>query len=104
MISQAAWEQVIDRNGFRQVTQGTETKDPFSLLAQRAAAAPSSAGKVTMSVGNAADYSQVKVSVTLTIPVSMNEYDISLAGEAGFMKAREMVNEASAALGLEPLR
>lgn len=102
-IDPATWQSAIERNGFTQISQGMAKGDPFDLLAARAqqgetAGVPS--GRVTMTMGNATDYGAQKVTVTVSVPVLCNEADISLAGEAIFLKTHQMVNEASAALGL----
>jgi hypothetical protein len=105
-IDQATWQRTIDQNGFTQVAQGLLTEDPFDMLAKRAAQGESGgqpSARVNLLLNNAGDYGAPKVSVTLTIPVLCAEADISLAGEVGFIKAHQMVNEASAAIGLPPL-
>jgi len=107
-IDQAIWKKTITSNGFDQTTEGQLTEDPFILLATRVANTLAANDKypvarVNLGLTNGADYGTLKVHVSLTIPVLPMEADISLAGEAAFIKARQMVNEASAALGLEPL-
>jgi hypothetical protein len=105
-IDQATWQQTIEQNGFTQIAQGMLTEDPFDLLAKRAAQGESvgqPSARVNLLLNNAGDYGAPKVSVTLTIPVLCTEADISLAGEVGFIKAHQMVNEASAAISLPPL-
>lgn len=102
-IQQAIWEKTIEQNGFTQVASGLATGDPFELLAKRAAqgeAVGQPSGRVTFTMNNAGDYGAPKVSVTLTIPVLCTEADISIAGEAAFIKSHQMVNEASAAIQL----
>jgi hypothetical protein len=103
-ITPATWEQVITNNEFHEVAKGLSSGDPFDILAKRAAMSENSGqphSQVTVSLTNSSeDYSRVKVFISISIPCACNEADISLAGEAGFIKAHQMVNEASAALRL----
>lgn len=106
-VDPATWQRTIDQNGFTQVAQGLMTGDPFELLAKRAMQGEQSgipSARVSISLNNAGDYGSPKASVTLTIPVLCTEADVSLAGEAGFVKVHQMVNEASASIGLPPLQ
>ena len=107
-ILPATWKRVIDNNGFQQVSSGMNTEDPFDLLSKRAgmsegAGQPTSGVTVFLS-NSSEDYNRVKVSITIHIPCACNEADISLAGEVGFIKAHQMINEASAALSLPLLQ
>jgi hypothetical protein len=103
-VSPAVWVQTIERNGFQQISEGLMSGDPFDILSKRAAQAEQAGvpcARASVMVTNASeDYSRVKVSITISVPCACGEGDISLAGEAGFIKAHQMVNEASAALGL----
>lgn len=105
-IEPATWQRTIEQNGFTQVAQGLVTEDPFELLAKRAWLSEESkvpSARMTLTLNNAGDYGAPKISVTLSVPVLCVEADISLAGEVAFIKAHQMVNEASAAIGLPPL-
>jgi hypothetical protein len=102
-IQQAVWERAIKQNGFTQVASELVTGDPFDLLVKRAAqgeAMHQPSARITMTLNNAGDYGAPKVSVSITIPVLCTEADISLAGEAAFIKLHQMVNEASSAVQL----
>ena len=105
-ISPAVWKQTIERNGYTEIAEGLATDEPFSLLAERATQSEqmgTPSARVSLTLGSSAEYGSLKVSVTLSVPVSCNEPDISLAGEAVFIKAHQMLNEASASLGLPPV-
>ena len=106
-VDASTWKQVIDQNGYQEISAGLNTGDPFDLLAKRAAQAAASGlqtSRVSVNLVNShQDYNRVKVAVTVTVPCVTCEADISLAGEASFIKVRQMVGEASAALGLPPL-
>lgn len=102
-VQPAVWKKIIDQNGFTKESSGLASEDPFNILAQRAAHSQSAGqpiAHVTLSLNNAGEYGAPKVSVTLHVPVICGEADISLAGEAAYIKAHQMVNEASDALGL----
>lgn len=101
-VNPAVWKQTIEKQGFTEAAVGQLMEDPFLLLASRALSSGAS-GSVSIGVSNGADYGQIKVHVQITVPVYPSEADIGLAGEAAFIKAHKMVNEASAALGLDPL-
>lgn len=98
MIQLSTWQLVCEHTGLRE--QGTLMGEPFSTLAHFAGENPT---RVTVNVGNGIDYNQVKVSVTINVACPQREDYIQLAAEAGFLKALEMVNEASATLGIPQL-
>jgi len=107
-IEPAIWQKIIKQNGFDQTSQGVLIEEPFQLLASRVQQAVASqpaypVGRVNVGLNNGVDYGNTKVWVSISVPVLPMESDISLAGEAAFIKVRQMVNEASAAMGLDPL-
>lgn len=102
-VTPTTWHRIISQHGVEAHEQGTLEEDPFALLARRATDSDNVHGQVAMTLGNSTNYAQIKVSITLTIPVAMTEQDISLAGEAAFIKLHQMVNEASDALGIPAL-
>lgn len=102
-IEVATWQSLIERQGFAEISRGLVKGDPFDILATRAAqgeAAGTPSARVTLTMGGSSDYGAKKVSITVSVPALCTEADISLAGEALFVKAHQMVNEASDALGL----
>lgn len=103
-ISSATWHRTLESNGFQTKDNGRAVDDPFYALAERAshfAASGGQVGSVQLTLSNASeDYSRRRVSITITVPCVCSEADISLAGEAAFIKAQQMVSEASAALGI----
>lgn len=106
-VDSATWSQVIERNGFSNVSQGLATTDPFAILAQRAAQGEANGvphSRVSITVKNAhPDYSRVSVAVTVSCPCASMESDITLAGEAAYTLAHHMASLQSGALGLPPL-
>jgi len=100
VIQPSTWELVSSHTGLKE--QGTLMGEPFSTLAYHASASPNPA-RVTVNVGSGVDYNQVKVSVTINVVCPQREDFIQLAAESAFLKALEMVNEASATLGIPTL-
>ena len=102
-VLQSVWTKTVANHGFSQIAEGLLTEDPFDMLAKRAAqgeAGGQPSGRVTLSLSNAGEYGSPKVNISVTIPIVCAEGDISLAGEAAYIKVHQMVNEASASLQL----
>ncbi len=105
MIPSSTWEKVVENNGLSREV-GLLNGDPFAALATQAnewRAQGLEPSRVNVLVGNGIEYNQVKVSITLTIVCPPHEKYIQVASEAGFLKALEMVNEASETIGMPPL-
>lgn len=102
-VDKAVWTRVVSRNGYTEISNQLAEGDPFHMLAMQAKQAPSGPAEVVMGMGNGGEFGQVKVYVQIRIPVYPHEAAINLASEAAFVKLHQLVNEASAALGLNPL-
>lgn len=105
MISPSTWEKVIQNNGLSR-EEGLFSGEPFGSIVGAAATMQQqgySPAKVSVTVGNAIEYNAVKVSVTITVSCPQNEQHIQYATEVSFLKALEMVNEASDTLGIPRL-
>ena len=105
MINPATWQTVIEKNGLS-TAEGQITHDPFLRIAQEAASFEKGGypqARVNVTVTNGAEYGMIKVSVNITVPCPPTENHIQTASEAAFLKATEMVNEASESVGLPAL-
>jgi len=105
MISPSTWEKVVQHNGMTR-EEGLLNGDPFAALAQQAHAwkeAGYEPARVNVTASNSLDYGQGKVSVLVSIACPQTEQHIQMATEAGFLKALEMVNEASDTIGIPAL-
>jgi hypothetical protein len=106
MIEASTWQKVIDKNGVQTTGSGQFAGDPFATLALQAYGYKDNGwepARMTVTVANGIDYNQVKVVVTAHVICPQTEQHMQLAAEAGFLKALEMVNEASESLGMQPL-
>ncbi len=106
MINPSTWEKVMERSGVTHAETGTLEGDPFRHLSLVAATHKKSGfepARMNVSVHNGTDYSQIKVVVTCSVVCAQDEQHMQLATEAGFLKALEMVNEASESLGIPTL-
>jgi len=102
-VDPATWTRVIEKNGYREYSQGVLIEDPFQMLAVQAKEAPSGPAEVMFGLTNGGDFGQLKVYMHIKMPVFPHEAAISMATEAAFIKVHQMVNEASNAIGLQPL-
>ena len=105
MIPLSTWEKVVENNGVSKEA-GLLNGEPFASLANAAKewkAHGLEPARLNILVGNGADYNQLKVAITISIVCPQHEQYLQLAAEAGFLKALELVNEASETLGIPPL-
>ena len=98
------WQRVIEKYGWKSEEVGSDPFHPLAMLAGQARATGAGIARVSMSVSTSTDYSQVKVSCTVSIDCPQNDTSISMAGEIAFLKALELTNEGAAYIGIPELR
>lgn len=106
MIEPSTWQKIMDRSGVTSTEQGELKYEPFWEMTRNAHSWKQQGfepARVSVSVNNGTDYGAVKVLITLNIACPQTEQYMQLAAEAGFLKALEMVNEASESLGIPTL-
>ncbi len=105
-VPQPVWQTVFEKNGVEKTLEGQLNNDPFATLASQARAwedAGMPHSRMSLTMGNGMDYNQVKVAVTLNLACPPTEQHIAMATEAAFVKALDLVNDASETLGIPPL-
>jgi len=106
LVPQPVWQTVFEKYGVQKTLQGQLNDDPFAQLASQAGAWEAQGmphSRVNLALTNGEDYGQVKVHVSLNIVCPPTEQHISMATEAAFIKALDLVNDASETLGIGPL-
>lgn len=106
MIDKAVWTKTLEKHGYITQSQGYVEGEPFVTLAGQAMifeGAKLPTAKVNAFAHNGIAYGEAKVGVSITLSCPQTEQHIEAASEAAFLKALEMVNQASVALGIQPL-
>lgn len=105
-VPQPVWQTVFEKNGVDKTLEGQLNNDPFATLASQARAWENAGmphSRVNLALTNGEDYGQVKVYVSLNVICPPTEQHIAMATEAAFVKALDLVNDASETLGIGPL-
>lgn len=107
MSEPGSWGAVIERHGLSNEQSGqfcVDADDPIASLSEWAASdergqRPTAKVNVVLSTSHE-DYARIKASVSVTIPCPATEPCIDLAGEIGFTKAQEILNNIADVEGL----
>jgi len=93
------WQVIIER--MQQVEKQLEGSDmdPFLQLAVKARTKGVPA-KISMTVGRAVQYGEIKCSATVSIDCPQQEGFIDLAAEVAYTKALELVNDGMESMGI----
>jgi hypothetical protein len=84
------WRRVFEKGGYAWSDEGIDP-DPFHQLAHEAD--PENSASVSMTVGKAIEYAEVKCSANIRLNCPQSERHINMAGEVAFFKALELVDD-----------
>ena len=76
-------------------------QDPFWRIRTKTGIQQNSDARITMTVGRALQYGELKCSASVSIECPQQEAHINLAGELAFTKALELVNDGMARFGVD---
>ena len=97
------WQGVIERYGWKTEEVGGEPFHPLALQAMQARAQGQSVARMSVTVGTAEEYGNMKVSFTVSIDCIQQEVAMNMAGECIFLKAVELTNDGARTLGMTEL-
>lgn len=93
------WEDLFKKYG----VQPPHPTDPFAWLAEKAVeykAQGLPTVRITCSPTGGTDYGQVKLNFSITIECPQTDAHVMMAGEAAFLRAKQLLDEGSENMGI----
>lgn len=93
------WSGYMQRHGWSEQVVGSEPFHPLSLLAKQHRDQGLSVATIACNLGTSGEFGACRAGFTVTIECPQTEGHMNMAGEAAFLKARELTNDAARSIG-----
>jgi hypothetical protein len=92
---------MVSENKGKRMSKAGQLKDEFPGLVSDLTGQSKPLARVSMTVGEALEYGEVKVSATVTLTCDQDKKHIDKAGELAFFKAQELMRDGWSEMGVE---